>query len=768
MAKINSIAQTLGNMQQTIAPTNGSTSVSSTYTPNSVLNPISTPSGATQVLGSLMEFAKTGSAAYQEYDKFKTQEADTRSNEILEKLSPEQRAAALQNGTLLYQDDPWTMKALKTKVAQNASLMADNQIMENIKKGTYNSQKDLHDDMYNSRAQAGQQAAEINGFDFNDPDYQKGYATNASQRNYQIQETQAQWESGQIQKTKKLHDAVSLSGFINTTPQSDANNTAQGIYDYIVSSGGSYDDQVQLISQAIQGLSGVAGGAQVIQKIRGMDFKLYGQTANIDQLYGKEGVEQYISKAGMSNYASNRESRNLFQDRAAIASTTDDLNVAQSTLSELSLELDRTQPGQYDTPERKQLDQIKEGILRKQAAQAQQRAQLFAQQAQQDNRAEVLYNQMSRAANGDTTAVVDFNGQTTNISSGNYTKEDSINAANRYYSNVMNNDKLTTEEKTNSVLNLAATTPKEQGINIVLKEKFNLASSEMSSAGLKGQLDFSKTPNLNNLIQMYKTNPSALASALAGDNNSMKLYGQLATLNGMVDNGIDPTIFITGQQKMASMDAIQQADLQKNSNTFYTRTFNDSRFKGMGGLPAQISKSIFENYYASTNDIDGATTAARIFLNNNVVDVSSSESGSNGQLLKSSLQVTPNVRSVQIGKDIVNSKVNDLVKQYPVLKGKLNISTASDGTIMITDPSTALKGVTGQSYIRITRQDLQQEYAKQLQIQKEANDKAVSKEEQRILNTPKVDLSYDAYGTFDKREEDANLQKNPFGGLTKQ
>ncbi|HDL8237644.1 TPA: hypothetical protein PXQ89_004371 [Yersinia enterocolitica] len=87
---------------------------------------------------------------------------------------------------------------------------------------------------------------------------------------------------------------------------------------------------------------------------------------------------------------------------------------------------------------------------------------------------------------------------------------------------------------------------------------------------------------------------------------------------------------------------------------------------------------------------------------------------------------------------------------------------------MITDPSTALKGVTGQSYIRITRQDLQQEYAKQLQIQKEANDKAVSKEEQRILNTPKVDLSYDAYGTFDKREEDANLQKNPFGGLTKQ
>lgn len=772
----NSIARTLNNMQQTQVTTSSSSTALPSYTPGEIKSRAPDPSAGSQILGSLIEFAKTGSAAFQEYEQYKTKEADTRSNEILAKLSPEERATALQNGTLLYQDDPWTMRALKQKVAQNAALMADNQIIDNINKGVYSNSQELTDDMYNSRAQAGEQAAILNGFDFNDSDFQKGYSTNAGMRNLKIQETHAQWQSGQIQKTKGLHDSVAISGFINTTPQSDPNITAQSLYDYIANSGGSYDDKVKLIGQTLNGLSGVAGGAQVISRLQGMDFDLYGTKVNLDQVYGKEGMETFITKAGQANYDTSRAARDSFNDRMAVALTTNDVASAQAQYQSLQAELDRTQPGQYDTPQRQQLNQLRAGILRKQEAQAQQQQELFTKQAQQDNRKETLYGQYVAAANGDTNAVTDFNSQSTNITSGNYTKEDTINAANQYYSNVMSNEQMSIDEKTSAIFNLSAVTPKDQGINLILKSKLSQVTTELNAAGLKGNLDFGKTPNLNSMINLYKSNPGAMANAFAGDVDSMKLYGQIATISGMADNGIDPTIFITGQQKMATMNDIQKNDLRANSSKFFSKTSSDSRFEGTAGLPMQIANSVFENYYASTGDVDSAATVARQFLIDNVVNVGNSDSGTVGQLLKSSLQITPDARSVKIGQDVLNNKVNDLVTQYPVLKGKINISTASDGTIMLTDPSGALRATTGQPYIRFTRQDLMAEYQKQIDAGKVLNDKAVTKEEERIRNNQGKQVGsneskiINAYNNANRvRYEDSRLfekKNNDLGGLT--
>ncbi|MFV7520698.1 hypothetical protein ACNPN6_06600 [Enterobacter quasiroggenkampii] len=775
----NLIGQTIAGMQLNKSPTEntGTPGINAAYNPAQIRQPIVEQGRASAILGSIIDFAKSGTAAFQQFDDYKTKQGDQRSNEILEKMTPEQRASALQNGTLLYQDDPWTMRALKQKVAQNASIMADSQILDNIKNGGYSSQRDLLDDMAATRAKNGQDAAALNGFDFNDPDFQKGYSTQAAERNLHLQEGYSQWQSDQIKKTKALHDSVSLNGFINTTPQSDPSITAQSIYGYIAGSGGSYDDKVSLIGQALQGLSGVSGGAQVISHLRSMDYDLYGQRVTLDDIYGKSGMEQYITKAGVANYASDRVNRDAFDNDLAIAMTTPDLATASAKVQQLSAQLDRQQPGQFDTPQRQQLQHVKESILRKQEQQNQQQQALFAKQAQSDNRRATLYGQYVSAVNGNNTAVTDFQAQTTNEASGKYTKEDSINAATQYYDNVMNNDQMSQSDKVNAVMHLAAVTPADQGMNLILKNKIATVSTEINAAGLQGKLDLGKTPNLNTMIQMYKTNPSALANALASDPQSMKLYSQVATISGMNDNGIDPTIFITGQQKMANMDQIQKNNLAQNSSKYITKTTTDSRFRGMGGLPMQISQSIFENAYASTGDIDGATELARQFLVDNVKDITNSDNGSVGQVMKSSLQVTSDPKSIQIGQQIVDSKVNDLVTQYPVLKGKLNISTAQDGSLVITDPSTTLKALTGQSYIRITKQDLAQGYNDYLRKAKEENDKAVTEQEARLRSNgidnktittdkPITGLS-DAYNTKSSNSLRLQDSNNKLGGLLK-
>lgn len=158
-------------------------------------------------------------------------------------------------------------------------------------------------------------------------------------------------------------------------------------------------------------------------------------------------------------------------------------------------------------------------------------------------------------------------------------------------------------------------------------------------------------------------------------------------------------------------------------------------------------------------------------------DITNSDNGSVGQVMKSSLQVTSDPKSIQIGQQIVDSKVNDLVTQYPVLKGKLNISTAQDGSLVITDPSTTLKALTGQSYIRITKQDLAQGYNDYLRKAKEENDKAVTEQEARLRSNgidnktiatdkPITGLS-DAYNTKSSNSLRLQDSNNKLGGLLK-
>ncbi|MEH2722048.1 hypothetical protein, partial [Klebsiella pneumoniae] len=196
-----------------------------------------------------------------------------------------------------------------------------------------------------------------------------------------------------------------------------------------------------------------------------------------------------------------------------------------------------------------------------------------------------------------------------------------------------------------AISNLSLNTPKDQGINVILKNKIGQANNELMSAALQGKLDFSKTPNTNNLIQLYRSNPAALANIMSTDPSYADSYATIASIVGFSDNGIDPTILLTGKQKIASMSDIQKNDLRTNGNKFITKTSTDSRFSGMGGLPMQIAGSIFNNVYASTGDIDTATNMARGFLVNNVTDISKGGDYT-GQVLKSSLQVSSDVKSV--------------------------------------------------------------------------------------------------------------------------
>ncbi|WP_202979989.1 hypothetical protein [Xylella fastidiosa] len=84
------------------------------------------------LLDSIGRFAKAGADMYIAKEQRARDLADERSNEIIRKLTPEQRREALNNGTLLYQEAPYAMEALRVKTGRKDAYLTDDAVMQKV------------------------------------------------------------------------------------------------------------------------------------------------------------------------------------------------------------------------------------------------------------------------------------------------------------------------------------------------------------------------------------------------------------------------------------------------------------------------------------------------------------------------------------------------------------------------------------------------------------------------------------------------------------
>ncbi|HFK4065582.1 TPA: hypothetical protein ACG1UU_003006 [Kluyvera ascorbata] len=751
----NSIGQVIDNMRlnkQATGTATTTTNFSYTPTQESVKK---TNNGLTDALGGLIEFAKNATVAVDAYGKSMKKQGDERSEEIIRTMTPEQRSQALGNGTLLYQDDPYTMAALHQKVAQSAILLSDNQIQNNIANGVYKDQKSLNDDIVSQRMASAAQVAEMNGFDINNEDFQKGLNYQANQRTVSLQESFLRKQSENTRTNANFQNTVEINSAIKNSLNLPAAQVADQIVGLVNNSTLSDQDKMAQIGNAMQAASTSPQGAGILTELRSRQFNVFCKNVTPVDIFGESGMQKYQQVGDESTYSMDRKSREEFDNEIQRINSMSDPSQRLSAIAGLHEKLNKTQFGQMETPERKQLFSLQQQTQEMQRQINNQNAQLQAKQSQADGRADVIYNQMQQATFGNTDAVIDMNGQATNQALGKFTTEDTINAANRYYRNVMSDTNLTPEQKSEKILYMAARTPKGQGLNILLQGKVNQAQIQFNAAGINGQLDFSKTPELNELMQIYKTNPAALATVLGNNKDGMALYGNIAMLVGASDAGIDPTIIAQGVQKMNSMDDTERQLVQTKTSDFDKTTVASSQFSGLSGLPSDMARNIFRLTYITTRNETLSQQLARSYLERNTIRVDND--GVNGSLMKSSLQVTEDPRSVEFGKDIIDSKLNEITTKYPYLKGNLAIQTSSDGNILITSPSGLLgSNNIGASRIIISRDDLIKEYQANNKSKSASNsntpmtrDEAITQQEQKMLNQKKIN----------KRDEETRKEK---------
>lgn len=163
---------------------------------------------------SLGRMAQAGADALQAYDTKQQKLADERSNEIIRKLTPEQRREALNNGTLLYQDDPYAMGQLRFKTGRNAAFLVDNDVSEKIKQGQFRTREEMEQYRHSRLQEAAKKSAEEFGLKETDVDYQRGFNADITERNINLYNTHDTFLSDQAQKGAILNSKVELNGVL--------------------------------------------------------------------------------------------------------------------------------------------------------------------------------------------------------------------------------------------------------------------------------------------------------------------------------------------------------------------------------------------------------------------------------------------------------------------------------------------------------------------------------------------------------------------------
>src|SRR3990167_3104832 len=173
------------------------------------------PRGSNGVSEALLNFGENATRLYGTYKDVQKTQADERSNEIIRKLTPEQRRAAVANGSLLYQDDPDAMEALRFKSGRNAAFEVETEIKQKIAQGGFKTQQELMEYRNTRMADKAKAYAESVGIDSADQHYQRGFNADIVQRDAAIYDDHARKISEQTQAIAQMETVSDLGSMFS-------------------------------------------------------------------------------------------------------------------------------------------------------------------------------------------------------------------------------------------------------------------------------------------------------------------------------------------------------------------------------------------------------------------------------------------------------------------------------------------------------------------------------------------------------------------------
>lgn len=625
------------------------------------------------LLDTIGRFAKAGADMYTAKEQRARDLADERSNEIIRKLTPEQRREALNNGTLLYQDDPYAMEALRVKTGRNAAYLVDDDVMQKVKEGVFRTREEM-EQYRHSRLQEGAKAyAEQFGIDPEDVDYQRGFNGDITERNISLYGAHDSFLSQQAQKGAVINSRVELNGVLQDPDMLRRPDSADFFENYIsnglVTGSIPSDAQAtQLISQAFSDASNRAGGADFLMRVGDKKVTLNGATTTYKELMGEEQWNALMVTAQRAQYDNDAKLNEKFQLDVNSALFVDDPRVGWERLQGIKAELDKYQPGEQMTPQRATLIEAQKQLRAKMVEWTKNEAKALDEAQKADNKFRVIDAQYQKRINGEWVST-DFKDMPTNENTGEFKHSDIVNYANKKLADIDAMD-IPDGAKDRLKLQYLQSDSKDGPFRTAIGTMVQDAAQEWSSSVMNGKLA-DKTPAMDALRRIRNADPYLIAS----------LYPEQAELFFTMDladrQGVDVQELIDADRQMATRSKEQRFE----DDRAFEQALNDSKVPEIVNMPTELrglARKIYDSVKYRTNNVNMAMTEMQKFLKESTTtfnDDSSDSEGVIGVIPRNYLQVNDDPKSWEKGKEIIDAALKGIIAANPSMAAdKMTVS----------------------------------------------------------------------------------------------
>lgn len=690
-------------------------------------------------------FSQSAADMYGSYKEVQKSKADERSNEIIRKLTPEQRREATANGTLMHQHDPDAMMALRFKSGRNAAYEVETEIQNKIQLGEFKDRKSLIEYRTARMEDKARAYAESVGVDHTDEDYQRGFNADILEREAAVYDTHDRVISRQTQAIAQMEATSDLGSMFTDEPFLRSPGAAPTVANYVtanLASGAIPTDEMAktVLSQALADNATQPGADVFMAGIGDQEVILYGKPMKIRDIVGPEVLENYKVKSAEAQFTRNRKLSQEFTFGIQNAEVQGDPHMGLQQLGALQAELYKRQPTDAVTKQSQELDAARGRILRRIAQDSAMRQEAVVKQTQADNRLQMFEAKYQQRIAGENVST-DWKTFETDANTGDFKEEDAANFASMKLGNI---DRMTVPQEAKDKLKMQLLNADPQG-GPFRKHFETLTADAMNQyKGLVVSQDAEVTPETTARIRefqrMYQSDPATIGALYPEQS-------ELAFRIGLMErSGIDLSVMVDSERKSKGLtkeERIMQD--QKWANLF---NGSDSAIQFLPTNLRSAARTLFDAEIFRTGDESAAKEAVNTWLKDSAVSFERDRNGTKatfGAITKRSLMVDPqDAMSWREGREYIHKTMDMLIEAKPWI---------SDGgwTVVETPLGIRFSAFNGAETLLVTPEMLQKEW----QIKREAQQRQAVK-----ARSDKAESQLDKY-----RQEIDRRKESPFNDL---
>lgn len=630
-------------------------------------------------------FKAFGNASVDLYGNYKQDlqsKADERSNEIIRKLTPEQRRAAIESGTLLYQDDPEAMKALRFKTGRNAAFEVETEIQNKIAEGRFKTAKELGEYRRTRLEDKAKAYAEATGIDSSDEDYQRGFNDQIVARDAAVYDAHARYLSDQTKGTAQVQALSDVGSMFSDeallrSPHGPA--TFASYFNSSLASGAIPTEgmAVSILAKSIADNATRPGAEVFMEGIGDQEVNLYGRPVKIKDIVGPEVLDNYKVKAGQAQFERNRDLNQTFQFGLQDALAQSDPHQGLQMLAKMQSDLYKLQPSDMVTQQGSAITAARGHLLGRIKANSAALQEQRDKMIQSDNRMAVYEDRYNRRLAGENVST----DRTTFQSDGNtgkFTEADDANFAAMKLSQI---DRMSISQPEKDRLKLQYLNAEDDQKGPFHKHFQTFTDDAVRQYnGLvtadSAEVTEENTARIREFQRIYQSDPGTIAG----------LYPEQSALAERLSlaerSGISLQNLIDADRRSKSLDPEAKKLQEQKWATMYTGS--DSSVPFLPGPLRQAARTIFDAELYRTGDEGQAKASVNSWLDKSAVSFKAKGDKTVGAVQKKSLMVDPqDATSWRQGQEILKGVVKQIAAQRPWLnEGDITITETPAGIVL--------------------------------------------------------------------------------------